>query len=97
MQDCITGIVSCWVRQQALGIRGSLIVACPCQVYELKADPCGHCLILNNVNFSRDSGLSTREGSDIDCEKLERRFKALRFTVLTQRDLKAQVRLVVSC
>lgn len=72
-------------------------MACPCQVYELKADPCGHCLILNNVNFSRDSGLSTREGSDIDCEKLERRFKALRFAVLTRRDLKAQVRLVVSC
>ncbi|KAM4758465.1 caspase-9 [Cyanocitta cristata] len=59
-------------------------------VYEMKMDPCGHCLILNNVNFSRDSGLSTREGSDIDCEKLERRFKALRFTVLTRRDLKAQ-------
>ncbi|NWS27770.1 CASP9 protein, partial [Polioptila caerulea] len=68
----------------------SLIVTCPCQDYEMKADPCGHCLILNNVNFSRDSGLSTREGSDIDCEKLERRFKALHFTVLTRRDLKAQ-------
>nr|XP_054503723.1 caspase-9 [Agelaius phoeniceus] len=60
------------------------------QDYEMKADPCGHCLILNNVNFSRDSGLSTREGSDIDCEKLERRFRALHFTVLTRRDLKAQ-------
>ncbi|XP_021389475.2 caspase-9 [Lonchura striata] len=60
------------------------------QDYEMKADPCGHCLILNNVNFCRDSGLSTREGSDIDCEKLERRFKALCFTVLTRRDLKAQ-------
>ncbi|XP_071431909.1 caspase-9 [Pithys albifrons albifrons] len=59
-------------------------------VYELKADPCGHCLILNNVNFSRDSGLSTRVGSDIDCEKLERRFKALHFNVLTRRDLRAQ-------
>ncbi|NXQ19987.1 CASP9 protein, partial [Peucedramus taeniatus] len=68
----------------------SLIVMCPCQDYEMKADPCGHCLILNNVNFSSESGLSTREGSDIDCEKLERRFKALRFTVLTRRDLKAQ-------
>uniref|UniRef100_A0A8C3Y1U4 Caspase family p20 domain-containing protein n=1 Tax=Catharus ustulatus TaxID=91951 RepID=A0A8C3Y1U4_CATUS len=55
------------------------------------ADPCGHCLILNNVNFSRDSGLSTREGSDIDCEKLQRRFKALHFTVLTQRDLREMV------
>ncbi|KAM6241126.1 caspase-9 [Porphyrio hochstetteri] len=59
-------------------------------VYELKGDPCGHCLILNNVNFSRDSNLSTREGSDVDCRKLEKRFKALRFDVLTQRDLKAQ-------
>ncbi|NXH86748.1 CASP9 protein, partial [Edolisoma coerulescens] len=86
----LTGVESCWISQQALRIRGSLIVMCPCQVYEMKADPCGHCLILNNVNFSRDSSLSTREGSDIDCEKLERRFKALRFTVLTRRDLKAQ-------
>ncbi|XP_032565119.1 caspase-9 [Chiroxiphia lanceolata] len=59
-------------------------------VYELKADPCGHCLILNNVTFSRDSHLSTRVGSDLDCEKLEWRFKALHFDVLAQRDLKAQ-------
>ncbi|KAM6312833.1 caspase-9 [Podargus strigoides] len=59
-------------------------------VYELKADPCGHCLILNNVNFSRDSDLSTRDGSDVDCEKLEKRFRALCFDVLTRRDLKAQ-------
>ncbi|XP_068270929.1 caspase-9 [Nyctibius grandis] len=59
-------------------------------VYEVKADPCGHCLILNNVNFSRDSDLSTRDGSDVDCEKLEKRFKALRFDVVTRRDLKAQ-------
>ncbi|XP_075629599.1 caspase-9 [Balearica regulorum gibbericeps] len=59
-------------------------------VYELKGDPCGRCLILNNVNFGRDSNLSTREGSDVDCEKLEKRFKTLRFDVLTRRDLKAQ-------
>uniref|UniRef100_A0A8C8EBQ9 Caspase 9 n=1 Tax=Otus sunia TaxID=257818 RepID=A0A8C8EBQ9_9STRI len=72
---------------------GCLIATCACQVYELKADPCGHCLILNNVNFSGDSDLSTREGSDVDCEKLEKRFKALCFDVLTRRDLKAQVRL----
>ncbi|XP_063273205.1 caspase-9 [Prinia subflava] len=58
--------------------------------YKMRADPCGHCLILNNVNFSRDSGLLTREGSDIDSEKLERRFKAFHFTVLTRRDLTAQ-------
>ncbi|XP_042650965.1 caspase-9 isoform X2 [Tyto alba] len=59
-------------------------------VYELKADPCGHCLIINNINFSRDSNLSARDGSDVDCEKLEKRFKAFRFDVLTRRDLKAQ-------
>ncbi|NXL41362.1 CASP9 protein, partial [Podilymbus podiceps] len=63
---------------------------CACQVYQLKADPCGHCLILNNVHFSSSSNLSTRNGSDVDCEKLEKRFKALRFNVLTRRDLKAQ-------
>ncbi|NXF09891.1 CASP9 protein, partial [Smithornis capensis] len=74
-----------------LAMGNSLLTGtCPCQVYELKADPCGHCLILNNVNFSRDSDLSTRVGSDIDCEKLERRFKALHFNVLARRDLKAQ-------
>lgn len=70
---------------------------CACQVYELKSDPCGHCLILNNVHFSQDSHLSTRDGSDVDCKKLEKRFKALRFHVLTQRDLKAQVRPLTSC
>ncbi|KFP77027.1 Caspase-9, partial [Apaloderma vittatum] len=67
-----------------------VFVPCACQVYELTADPCGHCLILNNVNFGRDSDLSTRAGSDVDCEKLEKRFRALRFHVLTRRDLKAQ-------
>ncbi|XP_049663875.1 caspase-9 isoform X2 [Accipiter gentilis] len=59
-------------------------------VYELKADPCGHCLIINNVNFSRESDLLTRDGSDVDCRKLEKRFKALRFNVLTQRNLEAK-------
>ncbi|NXG37985.1 CASP9 protein, partial [Dromaius novaehollandiae] len=67
-----------------------LLWACPCQLYDLKADPCGYCLILNNVNFSRDSDLLTRAGSNIDCEKLEKRFKSLHFNVLTRQDLKAQ-------
>ncbi|NXG85575.1 CASP9 protein, partial [Stercorarius parasiticus] len=67
-----------------------LIATCACQVYELKADPCGHCLILNNVEFSRDSNLSTRDGSNVDCKKLEKRFKSLRFDVLTRQNLKAQ-------
>uniref|UniRef100_A0A8C0AQG0 Caspase 9 n=1 Tax=Buteo japonicus TaxID=224669 RepID=A0A8C0AQG0_9AVES len=76
--------------QQALQVRGCLIATCACQVYELKADPCGHCLIINNVNFSRDSHLLTRDGSDVDCRKLEKRFKALRFNVLTRRNLEAK-------
>ncbi|XP_065505991.1 caspase-9 isoform X2 [Caloenas nicobarica] len=59
-------------------------------VYELKSDPCGCCLILNNINFSQDSDLSTRAGSDVDCKKLEKRFKALSFDVLTLQDLPAQ-------
>ncbi|KAF1589031.1 UNVERIFIED_CONTAM: Caspase-9, partial [Eudyptes pachyrhynchus] len=83
-------LASRWTSQRALRIRGRLIATCACQVYELKADPCGCCLILNNVNFSSDSAMSTREGSDVDCKKLEKRFKALRFDVLTQRDLKAE-------
>ncbi|NXR13551.1 CASP9 protein, partial [Semnornis frantzii] len=58
--------------------------------YQLKANPCGYCLVLNNVTFSRDSNLSTRAGSDLDCEKLEKLFRAFSFNVLTQRDLKTQ-------
>ncbi|NXA41838.1 CASP9 protein, partial [Eudromia elegans] len=64
--------------------------ACPCQVYDLKSDPCGYCLILNNVHFSQDSGLSTRAGSNVDCEKLEKRFRSLHFDVMTRQDLVAQ-------
>ncbi|NXL93548.1 CASP9 protein, partial [Alectura lathami] len=75
--------------RSAVALRSSLTGSC-CQVYQLRADPCGHCLIFNNVNFSADSGLSTRAGSDIDCQKLEKRFKALCFRVRTLRDLKAQ-------
>ncbi|NXK80012.1 CASP9 protein, partial [Amazona guildingii] len=58
--------------------------------YQLRADPCGRCLILNNINFTTGLGLSTRHGSDVDCEKLEKRFRALSFDVLTQRDLEAR-------
>ncbi|XP_040843879.1 caspase-9 isoform X1 [Ochotona curzoniae] len=58
--------------------------------YVLNADPCGHCLIINNVNFSSDSGLSTRTGSNIDCEKLQRRFCLLHFAVEVKSDLTAK-------
>ncbi|NXV51830.1 CASP9 protein, partial [Uria aalge] len=84
------------LRPVELDLRGEkrnkkcLIATCACQVYELKADPCGHCLILNNVEFSRDSDLSTRDGSNVDCKKLEKRFKSLRFDVLTRQNLKAE-------
>ncbi|KFO98890.1 Caspase-9 [Calypte anna] len=63
---------------------------CAPQVYELRGDPCGYCLILNNVTFRQGSGLSTRVGSDVDCQKLQKRFQALCFQVLTRRDLTAQ-------
>lgn len=59
-------------------------------VYTLKKDPCGYCLIINNVEFSKNSGQSTRIGSDIDCQRLERRFRLLHFEVLTRRNLKAE-------
>lgn len=54
-------------------------------------EPCGHCLIINNVNFCRESGLSTRTGSSIDCEKLQRRFSLLHFMVEVKHDLTAKV------
>ncbi|KAJ7306544.1 hypothetical protein JRQ81_009906 [Phrynocephalus forsythii] len=58
--------------------------------YLLRSDPCGYCLIINNVNFSTASGLQPRLGSDVDCARLERRFRALHFEVLSRRDLAAQ-------
>ncbi|PNI25891.1 CASP9 isoform 11, partial [Pan troglodytes] len=51
---------------------------------------CGHCLIINNVNFCRESGLRTRTGSNIDCEKLRRRFSSLHFMVEVKGDLTAK-------
>ncbi|KAM9689187.1 caspase-9 isoform 2-T2 [Trichechus inunguis] len=58
--------------------------------YILEADPCGYCLIINNVNFCLNSGLSSRTGSDIDCEKLQRRFRLLHFMVEVKCDLTAK-------
>ncbi|XP_060040074.1 caspase-9, partial [Erinaceus europaeus] len=58
--------------------------------YILKADPCGHCLIINNVNFCPESRLRTRVGSDIDCGKLQRRFGSMHFLVEVLCDLTAQ-------
>ncbi|EFB21825.1 hypothetical protein PANDA_010362, partial [Ailuropoda melanoleuca] len=58
--------------------------------YALNADPCGHCLIINNVNFRLESRLTARTGSNIDCEKLHRRFRLLHFTVEVKCDLTAK-------
>ncbi|XP_042638233.1 caspase-9 [Orycteropus afer afer] len=58
--------------------------------YVLDADPCGHCLIINNVNFCFKSALSSRTGSNIDCEKLQRRFRLLHFVVEVKCDLTAK-------
>lgn len=61
------------------------------QVYILNADPCGHCLIINNVHFYLESGLSTRPGSNVDCEKLQQRFRLLHFMVEVKCDLTGKV------
>lgn len=58
------------------------------QSYKMDASPCGHCLIINNVDFKPESELSNRKGSNIDCDKLERRFKALSFIVEVKTNLK---------
>lgn len=58
------------------------------QNYKMDASPCGHCLIINNMEFEPDSELSNRKGSNIDSDKLERRFKALNFIVAVRTNLK---------
>ncbi|EQB78642.1 caspase 9, apoptosis-related cysteine peptidase [Camelus ferus] len=58
--------------------------------YVLSADPCGRCLIVNNVHFRRESGLRTRTGSSVDCERLQRRFHLLHFVVEVECDLTAK-------
>ncbi|XP_065736072.1 caspase-9 isoform X2 [Phocoena phocoena] len=58
--------------------------------YVLNADPCGHCLIINNVNFCHESGLRTRTGSSIDCERMQQRFHLLHFMVDVKCNLAAK-------
>uniref|UniRef100_A0A8C2BXF7 Caspase 9, apoptosis-related cysteine peptidase n=1 Tax=Cyprinus carpio TaxID=7962 RepID=A0A8C2BXF7_CYPCA len=61
----------------------------PCEsCYKMDASPCGICLIINNVDFDPDCDLKDRKGSDIDCDKMEKRFKALNFKVIAKRNLK---------
>uniref|UniRef100_A0A3Q4I4R9 Caspase 9, apoptosis-related cysteine peptidase n=1 Tax=Neolamprologus brichardi TaxID=32507 RepID=A0A3Q4I4R9_NEOBR len=56
--------------------------------YKMDASPCGHCLIINNMEFEPHSMLKNRKGSNIDCEKLERRFKTLNFVVEVRTNLR---------
>ncbi|XP_073678791.1 caspase-9 [Garra rufa] len=58
------------------------------QCYKMDASPCGICLIINNVDFDPASELKDRKGSDIDSDKMEKRFKALNFEVIVKRNLK---------
>ncbi|XP_052449917.1 caspase-9 [Carassius gibelio] len=58
------------------------------QCYKMDASPCGICLIINNVDFDPDCDLKDRKGSDIDSDKMEKRFKALNFEVIAKRNLK---------
>ncbi|KAK3518997.1 hypothetical protein QTP70_016191 [Hemibagrus guttatus] len=60
------------------------------QSYKMDASPCGVCLIINNVEFDAGSELKNRTGSDIDSEKLERRFRSLNFHVIAKRNLKCK-------
>lgn len=58
------------------------------QSYKMDASPCGQCLIINNVEFDPQSELSSRTGSNIDCDRLEKRFKDLNFIVQVKTNLK---------
>ncbi|XP_020383398.1 caspase-9 isoform X1 [Rhincodon typus] len=60
-------------------------------IYKMDAEPCGLCLIINNVDFFPSSGLTCRSGSDIDCENVENLFKKLQFEVIVKRNLTKHV------
>ncbi|XP_063292129.1 caspase-9 [Pelobates fuscus] len=58
------------------------------QDYPMKFEPCGFCLIVNNMEFDEGTELSYRKGSDIDRRKLENRFRSFHFEVLVKNNLK---------
>lgn len=62
----------------------------------MDANPSGHCLIINNVEFEPGSELNDRKGSNTDCDRLESRFKALNLIVKVKTNLKQRVRMVSS-
>ncbi|EGV96884.1 Caspase-9 [Cricetulus griseus] len=81
--ETLDGVLEQWAHSEDLQ---SLLL----RAYILDADPCGYCLIVSNVNFCPSSGLGTRTGSSVDCEKLQFRFRWLHFMVEVQNDLTAK-------
>lgn len=66
-------------------------------VYKMKSNPRGLCLIINNTKFDEYADLKQRDGSEADCLNLQKLFVSLRYTVTTMRNttaemLKAQVK-----
>ncbi|XP_016340295.1 caspase-9-like isoform X2 [Sinocyclocheilus anshuiensis] len=76
------------VPSETQGVRPTRTRRDSIQCYKMDASPCGICLIINNVDFDPASDLKDRKGSNIDCDKLEKRFKALNFEVIVKRNLK---------
>ncbi|XP_016377984.1 caspase-9-like isoform X2 [Sinocyclocheilus rhinocerous] len=76
------------VASETQGVRPTRTRRDSIQCYKMDASPCGICLIINNVDFDPASDLKDRKGSNIDCDKLEKRFKALNFEVIVKRNLK---------
>ncbi|KAM4704307.1 caspase-9 [Rhinophrynus dorsalis] len=58
--------------------------------YPMNSDPCGFCLIVNNMEFLESSNLSYRAGSDIDRDKLDSRLRSFHFDVTVKNNLKAE-------
>uniref|UniRef100_UPI00398E9F90 caspase-9 isoform X2 n=1 Tax=Pristiophorus japonicus TaxID=55135 RepID=UPI00398E9F90 len=56
-------------------------------IYKMDANPCGCCLIINNVDFFPSSDLTSRLGSDIDCENVQTLFQKLHFEIIVKRNL----------
>lgn len=56
--------------------------------YPMIFDPCGYCLIINNMEFAESTGLSFRGGSDVDRQKMEMRMRSYRFEVSVKNNLK---------
>ncbi|KAM9299533.1 caspase-9 [Gastrophryne carolinensis] len=56
--------------------------------YPMNSEPCGRCLIINNMEFLDSAQLSYRAGSDIDRQKMESRMRAFHFQVSVRNNLK---------